>query len=291
MIISASRRTDIPAFYHRWLFNRLEAGFVLVKNPYNAHQVRRISLCPDDVDVIVFWTRNAGPLLDHLSELGAYRYYFQYTITGYPNELEPHCPSLEQSLDMFITLSDAIGPDKLIWRYDPILLSNETSVEYHQRQFNSIARRLAGKTRRVVISFVDVYQKTKKNLDRIPGLNYCDFREHKTQLLALCRFFADVCQHYCMTLETCAESIDLSSLGINHGKCIDDVLIQQLFGIKVPAAKDPGQRTACRCIKSVDIGQYNTCQHGCVYCYATFNSSAIARHVSKHDAESPFLIE
>lgn len=289
-IISASRRTDIPAFYHRWFLNRLREGFVLTRNPFNANQVRRVSLERQDVDAIVFWTRNASKLIPSLNQLSGYHYYFQYTITGYPKPLETHLPNTYQSIETFNHLSDIIGPDRVIWRYDPILLSNLTPLSEHKRKFAKIAALLAGKTRKVVISFADLYSKTERGLSGVRDLVYRDILEDEAQLNELCTFMAGVCQQYDFELETCAEGVDLARLGINSGKCIDDALLKRLFNLELSKQKDPNQRSECGCIKSIDIGSYNTCLHGCTYCYATYSQSSVKRNQLKHDPNSPFLL-
>ncbi|EGQ9189875.1 DUF1848 domain-containing protein, partial [Vibrio cholerae] len=157
MIISASRRTDIPAFYTPWFMNRIRDQFLLTRNPFNANQIRRVSLAPEDVDLFVFWTRNPTMLMTHLDDLDyiGYKYYFQYTITGYPKQLEVNVPRPHRAIDTFCKLSDRIGAEKVIWRYDPILLSNVVDIHEHQRLFEKIARMLEGRTKKVIISFSD----------------------------------------------------------------------------------------------------------------------------------------
>ncbi len=292
MIISASRRTDIPAFYTPWLMNRIKEGFLLTRNPFNAHQIRRVSLAPDDVDLFVFWTRNPTMLMHHLDELNVigYKYYFQYTITGYPKELENNVPRPHKAIDTFSKLSDMIGPKKVIWRYDPILLSNLVNIDEHKRLFTKIASMLAGKTNKVVISFTDLYKKTEKNLNQIEHFSYSDIVQKQDMLSDLSLYMREVANANGMIIETCAEEMGLEQFGINHGKCIDDNLIKDIFGISISNKKDSGQRNACGCIKSIDIGMYNTCRHGCSYCYATFNPNAVLNNKRKHDPRSPFLI-
>lgn len=290
MIISASRRTDIPAFYTPWFMNRIREGFLLTRNPFNANQIRRVSLDPNDVDAIVFWTRNPSMLMKHLPELSSYNYYFQYTITGYPKIFETNVPRPHRAIKQFIELSDIIGAEKVIWRYDPILLSNKIDINEHKRLFEKIASMLQGKTRRVVISFSDFYKKTERNLSSIEGLIYSDITHQTDMLYDLSTFMSNTAKKYGMEIESCAENIELSTCGISHGKCIDEKLIDRLFGISLSGAKDSGQREDCGCIKSIDIGSYNTCLHGCSYCYATFNNEIVTNNKAKHDPTSPFLI-
>ncbi|SUD41176.1 Domain of uncharacterised function (DUF1848) [Ectopseudomonas mendocina] len=292
MIISASRRTDIPAFYSEWFVNRMREGFLLTRNPFNAHQVRRVSLRPEDVEALVFWTRNPSKIMSFLPEMDAqgYRYYFQYTITGYPRTIEKSVPNPLRAIETFIELSQQIGSDKVVWRYDPILLSNLLPLEEHKRLFSKIAGMLAGKTSRVVISFADFYKKTEKNLKQVNGLICSDITQQQDQLLELSAYMAEIAISHGMEIKSCAEAVDVTNAGVSHGKCIDDALIKDVFGLSLDGKKDSGQREACGCIKSVDIGVYNTCLHGCSYCYATFNHDAVIENQKKHDPSSPFLI-
>lgn len=292
MIISASRRTDIPAFYAEWFANRLKAGFLLVRNPFNAHQVKRVSLARRDVEAIVFWTRNPEKLMPHLPLLDSmgHAYYFQYTITGYPRAVERSVPRPQAAIETFRRLSDLIGPERVIWRYDPILLSNLMDVAEHKRLFEKIARQLAGKTRRVTISFADFYKKTERNLKAVDGLHWEDLVTNPPAQAELAHFMAAVAAENGMEIQTCSEKQDLAEFGIAHGKCIDDGLLRSVFGITLSGEKDKGQREECGCIKSVDIGAYNTCLHGCAYCYATFNPQLSVRNAGAHDPASPLLI-
>jgi DNA repair photolyase len=292
VIISASRRTDIPAFYHRWFMNRIREEFLLSRNPFNANQISRVSLKPQDVDVIVFWTRNPAKLIQELPVLDqlGHKYYFQYTITGYPRTIEAAVPKPDAAIATFSQLSDLIGKNKVVWRYDPILLSNQVDIEEHKRLFSKIASLLAGKTERVVISFSDFYNKTERNLRTIENLVYSDITKNTEQLLELSRFMANVASKNGMRINSCAEYVDLASAGIGHGKCIDDDLINEVFGLSLSPLKDKGQRDECGCVRSIDIGSYNTCLHECSYCYATFNKKSVIGNRKKHDENSPFLI-
>lgn len=292
MIISASRRTDILAFYSDWFINRMREGFLLTRNPFNAHQIKRVSLKPEDVDVLVFWTRNPSKLMHFLPEMNSqgYRYYFQYTITGYPRTVEKSVPNPRLAIETFIELSQKIGSDRVVWRYDPILLSNQLPLDEHKRLFSKIAGMLAGKTSRVVISFADFYKKTEKNLKQVDGLICSDITQQQDQLLELSAYIAKVAAVHDMDVRSCAEAVDITSVGIPHGKCIDDALIKDVFGLNLDGKKDSSQREECGCIKSIDIGVYNTCLHGCSYCYATFNHDTVIKNQQKHDPTSPFLL-
>lgn len=285
MILSVSRRTDIPAFYSEWFFNRLKEGFVFVRNPLNIHQVSRIVLSPDVIDCIVFWSKNPKPMLNRLDELKDYMYYFQFTINPYDKGLELCVPRKEGIINTFKELSEKIGPKRVIWRYDPILLTDSMGIDYHLRYFEEIAKRLKSYTNTCVISFVDLYKKTQRNLHdttaRVPSMKEMMEMAAKLSLIA---------NRYGITVQTCAEDIALETIGVKHGKCIDNALIEDLLGVKLVVSKDPNQRKECGCVQSIDIGEYNTCAHGCKYCYANFKDGVVAKNRMAHNPNSPLLI-
>jgi len=288
MIISASRRTDIPAFYAEWFMNRIRAGGCDVPNPFNPRQVSRVSLRPEDVDVIVFWTRNACPLLPYLGELDhlGHRYCFLYTVVDHGRELEPGGPALEAALRTFRQIADAVGAARVVWRYDPIVFSDATGVAHHRETFGRIAGALAGHTTRCIISLVDLYAKVRKRLGSL-GVR----EPTRSELDELIPSMVSTANAAGITLTSCAEEVDLATYGVRPGKCIDDEWIRQAFGIEVAYAKDPGQRKACRCVTSRDIGMYDTCPAGCVYCYATNDPErACARHAG-HDPSGTRLVK
>ena len=284
MIVSASRRTDIPAFYVNWLINRIHNREVMVRNPMNVHQVSRISLDPRIVDCFVFWTKNPKKLLPRLNELSDYNYYFQFTLTPYNRSLEPKLLEKRGILKTFQILSDTIGAGKVIWRYDPIIFTPEYDFRFHQKSFKAMASALHGYTKRCVISFVDMYKKTQRNLFGIPLVTVSN-REMKD----IARVFADTGNKYSIEVVSCAEEIDLSKSGVKHGKCIDDKLIAELSGKELYIGKDKTQRGECGCTASIDIGAYNTCSHGCLYCYANFNFERVNRNWITHNPKSPLI--
>ena len=295
MIISASRRTDIPAFYAKWFIHRIREGFCTVPNPFNPHQVSRISLKPRDVDVIVFWTRNPAPLIPYLKELDelGYRYYFQYTLLNNPKELDRNGPGFERSLDTFQRLSQKVGADRVIWRYDPIVLTEKTGMRFHMETYREIAEQLRGFTRRSVISLMDPYRKIQKRMDELEkkGLKVIDLQDSKgSRFGTLMRTLAETAYENGMELLSCAEEVELSNYGIKPGKCIDDEYIKKLFDIDVKDKKDPSQRKACGCVMSRDIGMYDTCLFGCQYCYATSSFERVRKNHAQHDPNSPSLV-
>jgi hypothetical protein len=292
VIISASRRTDIPAFYAEWFMNRIHAGYCTVPNPFNRNQVSYISLKPEHVDVIVFWTRHPRPLFPHLRELDqrGYRYYFQYTLMNNPRQIDPKSPPLESSLQTFHELADRIGPEKVIWRYDPILFSKITDAEFHQKTYRNIAQALRGHTGRSVISIVDIYRKAEKRFRELAsqGVEIMDCEpEAFGNLMST---LVGVAIENDMEIVTCAEELDLQAYGIPPGKCVDDKHIQRIFGLDGTHKKDASQRKACGCVVSKDIGMYDSCLFGCVYCYATSSFERAKVNYGQHKSTSPSLI-
>ena len=264
MIISASRRTDIPACHADWFFRRLEEGYALVRHPMHPHRVSRVRLAPDVVDGFVFWTKNPLPMLDRLSLLGDYPYYFQFTLTSYGRDVEPGLPSKRDVLiPAFRKLASLVGRHRVIWRYDPVFLSRTYGFEHHVRCFERLAELLAPCTERCVISFLDFYRDTKRNM---APLGLSDFPPDLQTALAA--RVAESARAYGLRLESCAESLDLSRLGITHGRCVDAELLGSMGRAPLLVEADRYRRPACGCAQSIDIGAYGSCSHGCLYCYA-----------------------
>lgn len=285
MILSVSRRTDIPAFYSDWFFNRLREGYVLVRNPMNYHQVSRVILNPDIIDCIVFWTKDPANMLHRLDYLTDYHYYFQITISPYDNKTEKYLPPKDKIIESFQVLSRRIGKEKTIWRYDPIILTKEIDLGYHAQNFELLASNLKGYTERCIISFVDLYQKTQQRMKRMKAEVITDQR-----MLEIGTMLSKIADKYHFRIETCSEQIDLSEVGIQHAKCIDDKLISEIIGREMIVKKDKTQRDSCACAASIDIGVYHTCKHGCLYCYAYDSDRVVRNNLLKHNPESPMLI-
>lgn len=281
MILSASRRTDIPAFYSEWLLKRLEAGWVMTPNPRNPNRISRVELSPGNVDCIVFWTKNPAPMLDKLDRIGqmGYPFYFQFTLTPYGKTIERNLPPKAELLRTFAGLSERIGAARVVWRYDPVLIDAAHTVGWHLEQFQRLCEELHPFTRRCVLSFIDP----------CPGAGGRFRAMRREEMRAVASGFAQTAQKYGLALFTCAEEIDLKEYGIGHSACIDRELIERITGCGIAAKKDPGQRPACRCVESVDIGAYNTCAHGCAYCYATSGAASALRRVRSHDPDAPML--
>ena len=284
MIISASRRTDIPAFYSEWFLRRIKDGFVLVRNPMNPNSIGKISLSPDVVDGIVFWTKNPKPMLAGLDKLRDYPYYFQFTLTPYDSDVEAHLPPKKEVIDTFKELSDRIGANRVIWRCDPILVNRKYTLDYHIGRFVEMAAELKGYTTKCVISFVDYYKSIAGN---IKDLGLLEITEDDMRHIA--RSFSAVASENGLRVDTCAEAIDLSEYGIGHSKCVDDAIFTEITGFGYDVSKDKNQRAACGCVESIDIGAYNTCLHGCKYCYANSSARLVKSNYARYDADSPLL--
>ncbi len=285
MILSASRRTDIPCFYSDWFFNRIKEGVVYVKNPMNPKQVSEILLTPKLVDCIIFWTKNPAPMLNRLDELKDYTYCYQFTLTGYGKDLEPNLPNKKEiMIPIFQKLSTQIGKEKMVWRYDPIIVTNRYTISYHMKAFEQIAQSLKGYTDKVIISFLDWYVKMKRNMQDI---QVHEITQHDIEHLA--SHFAAIARDNNLTIETCAEKIDLTPYGIKHGSCIGKQWLERVLKCELKGLKDKNQRKECGCMESIEIGSYHTCINGCKYCYANDSFQKAVTNYINYNPNSPIL--
>ncbi len=304
VVVSASRSTDIPAFYSKWFINRLKAGYSVWVNPFNQ---KRQLVKFDKTRLVVFWSKNPKPLIRILPEIDKLEinYYFQFTLNDYEAEgLEPNVPDLADRINTFRELSNRIGKGKVIWRFDPMILTKDLSISGLIKKVKKIGDMLHNYTNKLVFSFADIaaYRKVQINL-RKAKIEYLDFDEEKMKELA--SELSMLNKGWDLELATCAESVSLEEFGIKHNKCIDDDLIAELFSNdkqlmefigrdqntlslfsektqKKKGLKDKGQRKLCGCINSKDIGQYNTCKHLCVYCYANNSANVVHKNSSRH---------
>ena len=283
MIINTGQRTDIPAFYADWFVNRLKAGFVLVRNPYNPRSVTRYRLSPEVVDLIGFCTKNPAPMLPHLDLLRPYGQYWYVTITPYGKEIEPGVPDKREVLDSFRRLSDTVGPDRMGWRYDPVFISGEYPAERHMKAFEYMAQTLSSYTRTAVISFVDLYEKTKRNFPEVRPVT-------AEQRLQLGKAFVEIAGQYGMTLRPCGEGDELARFGADCSGCMTVAMYEQALGRRLKVPKTAPARKECACYLGGDIGAYNTCGHLCRYCYANYDAATVRKNLAAHDPESPLLI-
>lgn len=285
MILSVSRRTDIPNYYSEWFYNRIREGFLYIRNPMNVHQVSEIRITPDVVDCIVFWTKNPLPMMDRLEELKSYPCYFQFTLTGYGKDVEINLPDKKASLiPAFRELSNRIGRERVIWRYDPIFFSDKYTAQYHLKAFASIAEALKGYTEKCVISFLDLYANNRKKMESLSNYDLND-----GELRKFAKKLSGIANDNHMEIGSCAEKTELDECGIVHNCCIDKTLIEKITGYGLQAGKDKNQRTECGCVESIDVGTYHTCKNGCAYCYANGSGKSVAKNVSKYDPASPLL--
>lgn len=294
MIISASRRTDIAAFYSEWFINRIRKKYCCVVNPFNTKQVSYVSLDKDDVDILIFWTKNPLPLMRYLDELDSlgYKYYFQYTLTGYSKLWEPHIPDVERSIETFIELSERVGSEKVIWRYDPIILSNITDYNYHYANFIKLADKLKNSTHRVVISVLDDYRGARGRINELKkvGVSLLENAVGNIEFGNLIKGISEYAKSKDLEMYSCAEPVNLEKYGVLPGKCVDDKYIKSVFNLEVSSLKDKNQRKECGCVQSKDIGVYDSCLHGCKYCYANRSDKLVRKNNETHNPESPSLL-
>lgn len=284
MIISASRRTDLPAWYYDWFLERLECGSVMVRNPFSFHQISQIPLTLDVVDGIVFWSKNPAPMLGHMEPLREYPFYIHFTLNAYGKDVEPGLPPLNERLETFERLSDLLGPDRVLWRYDPIILNERYTPEWHRAQFHFLCSRLAGKTDLCTFSFLDFYTKIKS---RLRSLNIRPWTEALQKEMA--RMLSEIACEHGISLAACAETGGFSDFGIRRAHCIDAKRLEKISGISLRIPEDKSQRSACGCCQSIDIGQYDTCPSGCIYCYANMGRAKAGNKAFGCPPGSPLL--
>ena len=304
VIISASRSTDIPAFYADWFFHRLTVGYSAWTNPFNGV---KSFVSYEKCRFIVFWSKNPRPLLEHLDELKERNIgcYIQYTLNDYEKEgLEKGVPPLEERIDTFKRLVDQLGQGRVIWRFDPLILTDKVSLNDLLQKVENIGDQLLGYTEKLVFSYADIalYKKVKANLDK-SHVNYAEWTT--AQMEEFAERLSGLNQKWNYQLATCGEKMDIDRYGIQHNKCVDDDLMirfahhdktlmdflgvevkESLFGTEIVKKKDnrdKGQRQFCGCIVSKDIGEYNTCPHLCEYCYANASKEKAQENYNIHE--------
>lgn len=311
-VISASRSTDIPAFYSRWFMNRFEKGYITWINPFNRKE-QYVSF--EETKIIVFWSKNPKPIIPHLKEFNkrGIKYYFQYTLNDYEKEdLEPNVPKLETRIETFKTLSKLIGKEKIIWRFDPLILSNSITLDNLIDKIKKIGDQIYQFTEKLVFSFADIesYKKVQTNLSKTTAI-YREFSQNEIDIFS--EKIIELNNNWNLSLATCAETVDLEKFNIQHNRCIDDELIYKIgkddtkildwLGLSSQTfslfegnysnnykLKDKGQRKACGCIVSKDIGMYNTCNHLCTYCYANHSENIVKQNLKKHNINKQSII-
>ena len=283
MILSASRRTDIPCYFSEWFMNRIREGYVLSRNPMNYNQISRIALSPNVVDCIVFWTKDAANILPYLDELDGlgFRYYFQYTITPYGCQLEKNLREKSGIEDSFVELSRRIGRERVVWRYDPVLYTEGVDFAYHREHFVRMCEKLAAYSDTVMVSFIDIYAKVKSS-----GLRAL----REDEMTELAEFFRVTAKEYGIRASACCERSELLPEGMEMEACIDRRRVERICGYSLALPSEKNQRDGCRCCASVDIGAYNSCVNGCVYCYANRGTSGAEKYLRSHNPKGELLV-
>ena len=283
MILHTGLRTDIPAFYAEWFANRLKEGFVLVRNPYNPAQVSRYHISPDVVDVISFCTKNPAPFLPYMDLLQPYGQYWFVTITPFDKEIEPNVPEKEIVMESFKKLSKKVGINSIGWRYDPIFISNEYTVERHINDFETMAESLSGYTDTCVISFIDLYKKVLRNFPEVKEVR-------KDERIKIAKEFVRIGHKYNISIKSCAEGTELELYGVNCSGCMTVSTYEKAIGCSLDVPKIKGARPECGCLLGSDIGAYNTCGHFCKYCYANYDRQTAVQNMKRHNPKSPLLL-
>lgn len=283
MILHTGMRTDIPAFYSEWFVNRLQEGFVMVRNPYNPIQVTKYMISPDVVDVISFCTKNPTPFLPYMDRVKAYGQYWFVTITPYGREIEPKVPEKERVMESFKALSEKVGIDSIGWRYDPIFLSEKYTIQRHIEDFEAMARCLSGYTNTCVISFIDLYQKVLRNFPEVREVR-------KEERIELAKELVRIGNRYGIVIKSCAEGMELEAYGVDCSGCMTVAIFEKAIDCSLKVPKIKGARSECGCLLGCDIGAYNTCGHLCRYCYANYDVKTVMDNMKKHNPKSPLLL-
>lgn len=280
MLLQVSSRTDICALYPKWLINRLKAGYVLVRNPYNPQQVSYIEINKQTVDCIAFMTKDPLAIMPYLNEIEqlGYKYFFMVTITPYDYDLEPGLRPKLEIIKTFNKLSRIIGKKRVIWRYDPILLNPRYSITFHLKMFEKMCQLLSPYTNIVIISFIDIYHNIVNEFEAL----------HDQEVYFLAANLGKIAKKYHLEIQTCSEKYQLEAYGIKKGSCLNRQYIEDLIGYPLKI-KTNSNRTNCSCLASIDIGAYSCCNHGCKYCYAN-NKKLVIQNIASHDENSAMLL-
>ena len=283
MILNTGSRTDIPAYYSKWFMNRVHEGFVYARNPYYYRQVIRYEINPEVVDVIVFCTKNPIPMLEYIDELRKFNMFWFVTITPYGKEIEPNVPDKNKVIEAFKKLSTMLGSNCVSLRYDPILIDDKYTLDYHIDYFEKMMEELDGYTNQVVISFIDLYEKTKRNF---PEAKEVDI---DTQI-GITKKFVEIGKRHNIEIFTCHENEILGEYGANISGCMTKEVLEKAINNKLNVKNKLDTRQGCNCLLGNDIGAYNTCGHLCRYCYANYSKEKVIENMKRHDPDSPLLI-
>ena len=284
MIINVGGRTDIVNYYTPWLLNRLSEGYAYSRNPFARENVYKLSLKPEDVDCLLFCSKNYQPILKHIGDIDEkYNILCNYTITAYGKDIEPKVPSINQSIKTLKRLSDIVGSNKILWRYDPILLTEKYTVEKHLETFEYMAEKISPLVYRCIFSFVDMYKKVEENMPEIIPLT----EEDKVKLL---KGIGEISGIYDLYTQSCATNESYEKYGIHAAGCTTREILEQAHNVVYKNVKGTGIRENCHCIPSRDIGAYNSCLSECKYCYANRKPDIPKKVIKMHDETSPLLL-
>ena len=283
MIINTGGRTDTIQYYSEWLLSRFKEGFVYSRNPLFPNKVTQYDLTPDKVDCVVFCSKNYSPILERLHEItDKFNTYFFYTITAYENDIEPRVPSIEKSIETLFRLEQIVGSNRIAWRYDPVLLTDKYTIDYHLKTFENISAQLSGHIDRCIFSYVEMYKKLSVNMPELKPVT----EESK---ITLAKGMGEIAATYDIYLQTCATNGDYLRYNIYPSGCMTLDILGKANGIKFKKLKHKGMRNHCNCIETRDIGAYDTCPNGCKYCYANSTPQKALENYKLHDKNSPIL--
>lgn len=283
MILNTGSRTDIPAFYSDWFYNRVRAGYVLSRNPYYPAQITKYLLNPEMIDVIVFCTKNPFPMFEQFSLLSPFDMFWFVTITPYGKEIEPWVPDKELVIRYFRELSERVGKGRISWRYDPVFITKRYSTDYHIEQFGRMAGALSGHTQQCVVSFIDLYEKTKRNFQGVRPVT-------KKEQEKIINGFSEIAKEWGLQIHLCCESAGLVRENVDAEGCMSKSVLEKALGYRLNVPKKKQARNECACLLGTDIGAYNTCLHGCLYCYANYDRETVVKNRRLHNPVSPLLV-
>lgn len=284
MILNTGCRTDIPAYYSEWFYNRIKEGYVLTRNPYYPNQVMKYRLDSRVVDCLCFCTKNPEPMLSRMEEIRQFKQFWHVTITPYGKEIEPYVPDKERVMEAFKRLAAIVGVNAVGWRYDPIFITDKYSLDFHVDAFRKMAENLAGYTQTCVISFIDLYAKTRRNFSGIREVPRAD-------QITIAREFVEIGRKHGIIIRSCCEGAFLEEYGVDVSGCMTKQVLEKATGASLDLAKiKKPAREECNCLLGNDIGMYNTCGHGCLYCYANYDRKTVEQNMRLHNPQSPLLV-
>ena len=284
VILNTGARTDTVQYFTPWLLKRFEEGYVLSRNPLFPNKVTRYELTPDKVDVVVFCSKNYRPILPHLHKITSrFRTYFHYTITAYGKDIEPGVPSIDESIETLYELERIVGKERICWRYDPVLLTPNYTVETHRKTFEYMAGKISGHVDRCTFSFVEIYNKLRYNMPELIPFSQDEMHE-------IAESIGSISRRHGLWVQTCGTREDYSRFGIHKSGCMTLKILGDANGVEFRDLKHRGIRNSCGCMEARSIGDYDTCINGCKYCYANKNPQKARENFKLHDPDSPLLL-